>query len=166
MEVFLGTDHAGFDLKEEVKGFLEQKGYEVQDCGAHFFDKDDDYPDFISLAAKGVSKNPDTTRGIIFGGSGQGEAMVANKIKGVRCVVFYGPKLPVGAADASGRESTDPFELIRLAREHNNANMLSFGARFVTPEETFQAVELFLRTPFSAEERHKRRIDKIKELEH
>lgn len=165
MKVYLATDHAGFELKEKVKAFLEQKGYAVVDCGATTFDKNDDYPDFIAKAAEHVSQRPDE-KAIIFGGSGQGEAMVANKFPNIRCAVFYGSKLPVGAKDASGATSDDPFEMIRLTREHNDTNVLSFGARFVTDDEVFQAVELFLRTPFSGDARHARRIEKIKKIEH
>lgn len=104
MKVYLATDHTGLELKEKIKKFLTQKGYAVEDCGAYEYDKDDDYPDFISKAAERVSKDPDS-RGIIFGGSGQGEAMVANKFKGVRCALFYTPAVPVHAADITGRMS-------------------------------------------------------------
>src|SRR6266550_1250857 len=111
MKVYLATDHTGIEIKEKLKSFLQQKGYEVEDCGAYTFDKDDDYPDFIGKAAEGVSKDPEHARGIIFGGSGQGEAMVANKFKGVRCAVFYSPAVPVATADINGRMSNDPFEI-------------------------------------------------------
>ena len=87
--------------------------------------------------------------------------MVANRVRGVRAAIFYGPRVPVGAADVSGRVSQDPYEQIRLAREHNNANILSFGARFVTEEEAYKAIDIFLATPFSLEPRHQRRIDKF-----
>lgn len=147
MKIYLGTDHAGFKLKEEIKQFLSID-YEVEDCGADVFDEQDDYPDFIVKAAKGVSENPGCM-GIIFGGSGQGEAIVANKHKGIRAVVY----------------NTENLDLIMLAREHNNANMLSIGARFVSGEHAKQAVKLFLDTPFSGDERHKRRIEKISQIE-
>ena len=165
MKVYLATDHTGLELKEKIKSHLTQKGYEVEDCGAYEYDKDDDYPDFISKAAAGVSKDPENSRGIIFGGSGQGEAMVANKFKGVRCAVFYTPAVPVHAADITGRMSTDPFEMLRLTREHNGANILSIGFRFLKEEDTFKAVEAWLNTPDPKDERHIRRVDKIKELE-
>lgn len=148
MKIYLATDHAGFELKEKVKSFLKEKGYEVEDCGAHEFDKDDDYPDFISKAAEKVSENPED-RGIIFGGSGQGEAIVANKFPGVRAVVFYG---------------SEP-EIIPLSREHNNANVLSIGARFVKEDELMPLVKKWLEMKFSADERHVRRIEKIEEIE-
>lgn len=164
MKVYLATDHAGFSLKERVKSFLEEKGYEVVDCGAYEFDKNDDYPDFIAKAAEEVSKDP-SAMGIIFGSSGQGEAMVANKFDNVRCVLFYAPAVAAHNVDVSGRTSADPFEMIRLTREHNNANMLSLGAKILTEEDALTAVELFLTSPFTQEERHKRRIEKIKSIE-
>ena len=165
MKVYLATDHAGFALKEKVKQFLHQNDYSVGDFGAFQFDKDDDYPDFVSKAAAVVSEDPENTRGIIFGGSGQGEAMVANKYKNVRCAVFYAPAIPPLAIDASGKTSTDPFEMIRLTREHNDANMLSLGARFLKDDEVLQVVKLWLDAPYSKDPRHIRRIEKIKKIE-
>ncbi len=148
MKVYIGTDHAGFELKEQIKKFLLENKNEVEDCGALEFDKEDDYPDFISKAADAVSKNPGSL-GVIFGGSGQGEAIVANKYKGVRAVVY----------------NNENLDLIKLAKEHNNANVLSIGARFVSSENAIEAVKLFLETPYPGEERHQRRIDKISKLE-
>ncbi len=165
MKIYLGTDHAGFALKEVVKKFLQQEGYAVEDCGAYSFDKDDDYPDFVGKAAQNVSRDPENTRGIVLGGSGEAEMMVANKYKGVRCALFYTPAIPVTAADVTGRISTDPFEIIRLTREHNNANMLSLSARFLKEEDALKAVKLWLEEPFSRDARHVRRIEKIKEIE-
>ncbi len=165
MKVYLATDHAGFELKEKIKAFLLAKNFAVQDCGALSFDKNDDYPDFIAKAAQQVSENPENSMGIIFGGSGQAEMMVANKFKNVRCALFYTTVVPVGAADVTGRKSDNPYEMIRLTREHNNANILSLGARLLTEEEAKKAVELFLTTVFPKDERHIRRIDKIKEIE-
>lgn len=162
MKVYLATDHAGFELKGKLKTFLSKLGYEVQDFGAFEYNPDDDYPDFISKAAEAVSKDPENSKAIVLGGSGQAEAMVANKFKEVRCALFYAAAAPLGAADITGRKSEDIFEMIRLTREHNNANVLSIGARFVSEEEAKEAVKLWLATPFSNEERHKRRIDKIK----
>jgi ribose 5-phosphate isomerase B len=129
MKVFLATDHTGLELKNKAKVFLQGLGYEVEDCGAYEVDKNDDYPDFIGKAAENVSKDPENVKGIIFGGSGQGEAMVANKFKGVRCALFYSKAVPVQSVNAEGRESNDPFEIIKLTREHNLANMLSLGVR-------------------------------------
>lgn len=162
--VYLATDHAGFELKEKVKEFLKQEGYEVEDCGAYQYDKNDDYPDFISKAAEAISKDPKSVA-IIFGNSGQGEAMVANKYKDVRAALFYGSVLPVKAVDASGRESNDPYEMLRLTREHNHANVLSLGASFLTDKETFEVIKKWLETEFGNEERHVRRVEKIKQIE-
>lgn len=149
MKIYLATDHAGFALKEEVKQFLTNNSYEVKDCGAFEEDPQDDYPDFIAVAADGVSKNPEIDKAIIFGASGQGEAIVANKCKGIRAVVY----------------NTENLELITLSRLHNDANVLSIGARFVSPENAKEAVKIFLETEYTAEERHERRIEKIKKLE-
>jgi ribose 5-phosphate isomerase B len=164
MKIYLGTDHAGFELKEKVKAYLLEARYEVVDCGAATNDKNDDYPVFIGKAADGVSKDP-TSWGIVFGGSGQGEAIVANKYKHVRCALFYAPHAAPNAIDVTGKTSSDPFEMLRLTREHNDSNMLSLSARFLKEDEAIKAVQIFLETPFSGEERHKRRIDMISEIE-
>lgn len=165
MKIYLATDHAGFELKEKVKEFLQEQGYDVTDCGAFSFNKEDDYPDFISIAAEAVSKDPQNSKAIILGGSGQGEAIVANKYKNVRAVVFYTPAVPAQAVDATGRQSSDPFEIIRLSREHNDTNVLSLSARFLKEEDALKAVKLWLETPFIGEERHRRRVEKIKQIE-
>ncbi len=144
MIIVLATDHAGFRHKEALKKHLVQAGYEVKDFGTNS-EEPCDYPDFIFPAAKAVSEDPDHTRGIIFGGSGEGEAMVANRVKGVRATAYYGSRL----------------EILELSREHNNANVLSIGARFVSEDEVLDAVDHWLSLPFSAEERHVRRIWKI-----
>lgn len=165
IKVFLACDHAGFELKEKVKDFLQKGGYQVEDCGATSFNSNDDYPDFISKAAESVSKDPEGSKAIIFGGSGQAEAMVANKYKNIRCALFYAATAPIEAADITGRKSDDHFEMIRLTREHNDANILSVGARFVSEEEATIAIRLWLDSPFTKEERHVRRLEKIKALE-
>lgn len=144
-KIVIATDHAGFELKETIKKYLLAQGYEVQDCGAQTYDEADDYPDYISQASAVVSADPENTRGIIFGASGQGEAMVANRYQHVRAIVYYGNVL----------------DIISLGREHNDANMLSFGARFVAEDEAITATKMFLETPFSNIERHERRIKKI-----
>ena len=163
--IYLASDHAGFELKEKVKAFLTSTGYEIEDCGATTYNPDDDYPDFISKAAKNVSKDPENSKAIIFGGSGQAEAMVANKFPNVRCSLFYAAVAPIEAADITGRKSEDPYEMIRLTREHNNANVLSIGARFVTEEDALKAVKLWLAQDFTKDERHVRRINKISGIE-
>ena len=163
-KVFIGSDHVGYELKERIIAYLKELGYEVEDKGAYKYDLDDDYPDFIIPVAKAVAKNPAEFVGIVMGGSGQGEAIAANRIKGVRAAVFYSPCLPKHAVDAEGRQSEDPYEMIRLTREHNNANVLSIGIRFVTEEEVKKVITMWLETPFTKVERHLRRIKKIDEL--
>ena len=143
MKIHLATDHAGLELKEKVKLYLSDLNYEVIDHGAYEYDALDDYPDFIFPCAKAVSKDPES-KGIILGGSGQGEAMAANRVKGVRAAVFY----------------NGPDEIIKLSRQHNNANILSIGARFVSIQEVEKVIELWLSTDFE-EGRHKKRINKL-----
>jgi ribose 5-phosphate isomerase B len=157
-KIHIAADHAGYDLKQELIKFLEQKNYEVVDHGAFEYDEEDDYPDFIFPAAKSVVLDGEQgAKGIIIGGSGQGEAIAANRIAGVRAVVFNGQYDPV-----DGREV--PQEIV-TARQHNDANVLSLGARFLSTEEAKEAVDLFLETAFSGEERHVRRIRKIEQID-
>ena len=143
MKIHLATDHAGLDLKNSIRKYLINQGYDVKDHGAYEYDALDDYPDFIIPCAKAVSKDLNS-RGIIFGGSGQGEAMAANRIKGVRAAVFY----------------NGPDEIIRLSRQHNNANILSIGARFMMESEIQSAIEIWLKEPFEGG-RHVKRIEKL-----
>lgn len=164
MKIYLATDHAGFALKEVVKAYLLGEGYTVEDCGATSFDKNDDYPDFIGKAAEKISTNP-FDKAIIFGGTGQAEMMLANKYTGVRAALFYGPKELIREADATGRQSTDPYEIVKLTRLHNDANILSIGARLVVDEEAIEAVKMFLTTDFSKDDRHVRRLAKIADRE-
>lgn len=163
-KIYIGADHAGFELKEKLKTYLGLLGYDVEDKGAFAYGADDDYPDFITPVAQAVAQDKDSF-GIILGGSGQGEMMCANRVPGVRAAVFYGQVLPDGVVDINGKKSVDPFEIVKLAREHNNANILSLGARFVSEDEAKFAVELFLSTKFSGDERHVRRINKIDSIE-
>jgi len=145
MKIYLGADHAGFEYKEKLKVFLKELGFSVFDEGAFAYDEDDDYPDFMKIVAKQVAGDLDNARGIVIGGSGQGEAMACNREKGVRAAVFYG----------------GPFEIITLSRVHNNANVLSFGARFVSLDQIKEAVKIWLTTEFPGEERHVRRLKKL-----
>lgn len=147
MKIHIGADHAGFRLKESLKLWLSEEGHEVVDYGAKEATPDDDYPDFIAPVAEAVSKDL-KARGIIFGGSGQGEAIVANRYPKVRAAVYYG----------------GPEQIITLAREHNDANILSLGARLLSFPDAKRAVSLFLITPFSAQTRHARRLAKIENL--
>ena len=133
-------------------------GHDVEDLGPLELNPDDDYPDFVSLLAKRIAEESGAI-GIILAGSGQGEAMCANRVKGVRAAVFYGKLPAVGSLDAEGGHSQDGFDIVRLARKHNNANVLSIGARFVSPEDADSAVRLFLDTPFDeTASRHARRL--------
>ena len=145
MKIHLATDHAGLELKEKVKLYLSDLNYEVIDHGAYEYDALDDYPDFIFPCANAVSNDPES-KGIILGGSGQGEAMAANRVKGVRAAVFY----------------NGPDEIIKLSRQHNNANILSLGARFMSEEEMYNIIEVWLSTDFESG-RHQRRIEKLDE---
>ncbi len=163
--IYLASDHTGFEVKKVVKAALEQDGYEVADCGTDSYDQYDDYPDFISKAAEAVSKDPENSMGIVFGGSGEGEAMVANKFKGVRCALFDAPAVPVQAVNIEGRQSTDPFEILKLTREHNGANMLSIGVRFLKEDDILKSVKLWLKSPAPTDPKHLRRIEKIKKIE-
>ncbi len=147
MKIYLATDHAGFTLKEKVKLFLQEQKYDVIDCGAYMYNKDDDYPDFISKAAQAVSEDPDSSRGIVLGKSGTGECIVANKYKNVRAFLAVNEKN------------------VQLAREHNDANVMSLGSEIVSLSKAEILVTLFLETKFPGEERHNRRIEKIKEIE-
>lgn len=143
--IYLGSDHAGFKLKEELKTYLLGLGYQVKDKGALKYNPDDDYPDFILPVAQAVAKNLDKDFGIVLGGSGQGEAMTANRISGIRAAIIYNYN----------------EEIIKLSKQHNNANVLSLGARFISTEDAKKAVKLWLETKFSEEERHKKRIAKL-----
>ena len=143
MKIHLATDHAGLELKNIIKEHLENQGHDVIDHGAHEYDALDDYPDFIFPCAKAVAADP-KSRGIILGGSGQGEAMTANRVKGVRAVVFF----------------NGPEEIVKLSREHNNANILSLGARFMNQAEIYDVIEMWLAEPFEGG-RHQRRIEKL-----
>ena len=145
MKIFISSDHAGFELKKYLVEHLSLGGHEVRDLGPKEYNSDDDYPDFISLVAKEISREPSGAKGIVIGGSGQGEAMCANKFYGVRAAVYYGANM----------------DIIKLSREHNDANVLSLGARFLSPADALNAVNIWLATPFSGDERHKRRIQKL-----
>lgn len=163
MKIALSTDHAGFDYLHKLKEFLTAAGHECVDFGPQSLDPDDDYPDFIYPAAKAVADGSCDV-GVIYGGSGQGEAIVANRVPGVRCAVYYGPAEAVGAIDANGAGAQDDYEILRLSRQHNDANMLSLGARFLEWPEVEKAVTIWLGTPFSDADRHSRRIRKIDEV--
>jgi|CXWL01.1.fsa_nt_gi ribose 5-phosphate isomerase B len=154
-KIYIATDHAGFPLKETLKVFLLSEGYEVEDCGAYTFVSNDDYPDLIRPCAERVASDTGSF-GIVIGASGQGEAMAANKVKGVRAMVYYG-KVERAQTDADGNQ----YDVITSGRVHNDANVISLGAKFMNVEDAKQAVQLFLKTSKSTEERHARRREKI-----
>jgi ribose 5-phosphate isomerase B len=158
--IALSTDHAGLEQLRQLQEYLEEQGHECRNFGPTSLKPDDDYPDFIFPAAASVAKG-ESERGIIMGGSGQGEAMAANRIKGVRCAVYYGPAVPRKIVDVTGRISHDPLEIVKLSRQHNNANMLSLAARFVSMHDMREVVKLWLETNFENQERHQRRIEKL-----
>lgn len=144
MKLFLASDHAGYELKEALSSFLAERGYTVEDLGPLEYKADDDYPDYLLMLGRYVASEKGSM-GIGIGGSGQGEAIAVNRVKGARAAVYYG-----------GSE-----EIVKLSREHNDANVLSLGARFLTQEQAKNAVALWLATPFSGDERHVRRIAKL-----
>jgi ribose 5-phosphate isomerase B len=146
MRVYLGSDHAGFELKQHFVKWLSEAGHEPIDCGPHIYDAADDYPPFCLRAAERTAADPEAL-GVVIGGSGNGEAIAANKVKGVRAALAWS----LGTA--------------KLGREHNNANVISIGGRMHSVEDATSFLEVFLNTPFSAEERHIRRIDMLTEYE-
>ena len=141
-KIFIGADHAGFEAKNELKKYLKNLGFSVEDLGNSVLDLSDDYPDFMVKVAKAVAGDIGS-KGVVIGGSGQGEAMVANKVQGIRAAVVY-----------------DEYSA-KISREHNNANIASFGARVLDIKKIKELTALWLNTPFSNEERHQRRIEKI-----
>ena len=160
MNIALAADHAGFEQLKGLQAWLEQQGHVCANFGPSTLDSSDDYPDFIIPAAAAVGGGK-FERGIIIGGSGQGEAIAANRVKGVRCAVVYGPAVAKNIVEAGGRVSHDPYEIVRLSRTHNDANMLSLAARFLELEQMKTIIEIWFKTPFSQDERHQRRIKKI-----
>lgn len=142
MKIYIASDHAGYDHKKSLIPFLKDElGHDVEDCGAYVLDPEDDYNSYILKAAQSVVGNPGS-RAVILGGSGQGEAMQANRVKGARAAVFYG-----GALD-----------IVRLSREHNDANILSLGARFIDIDRVRDAIKLWLSTASNGSEKYQRRI--------
>jgi ribose 5-phosphate isomerase B len=142
MHVHIGTDHAGFELKNRLVQRLQVKGHEVTEHGAHTYDALDDYPPFCTAVGEAVVADPGSL-GVVIGGSGNGEQIAANKVKGVRAALVWNEDTAL------------------LARRHNDANVVSVGARQHGEEELEHLIDLFLAEPFSAEERHQRRIDLV-----
>ncbi len=182
MKISIASDHAGFELKSFLIAELEAQGHEMHDHGAHDFSPDDDFPIFIAKVAEDISKHEESifngTRtshtahgekrskhphdrdmvGIVIGGSGQGEAMAANKFPHVRAAVIYGGK-------AVGGSSQLIETIAKLSRQHNDSNVLSFGARFIDPGEALKVVEIWLAEPFSHDPKYERRNDEIEQIE-
>jgi ribose 5-phosphate isomerase B len=146
MRVYLGSDHAGFELKQHLVNHLAKQGYDVVDVGPHVYDPEDDYPPFCLHTGAKVVADPGSL-GIVIGGSGNGEQIAANKITGVRSALAW------------------RVEIAQLARQHNDSNVLSIGAREHTLDEAASFAEAFLTTPFSGNERHARRIAELTEYE-
>lgn len=146
MRVHIGGDHAAYEMQRALVTWLQGEGHDVVDHGAKEYDDLDDYPVFVLRAAEGVAADPDSL-GVVLGGSGNGEQMAANKVKGIRAALCYNP------------------ELAQLARQHNNAQVVSIGGRFNTVDEAKEIVRVFLQTPFSGAERHQRRIDMVEDYE-
>jgi len=159
MKIYFAGDHAGFELKKELMEFVKGLGHDVEDLGPFEPKAGDDYPDYVIPLAKKVAEatplNPpskeggrEETRGIVVAGSGQGEIIAMNRVKGARAALFCPCNL----------------ELIRVSRDHNDSNILAIGARFCIREEAQKAIEVWLETPFSGDERHVRRLSKIDAL--
>lgn len=149
MKIFFASDHAGFEMKKALLPFVKELGFDVEDLGPIELNPSDDYPVFMEKAGLEVFKDPENHRAIIIGGSGQGEAIVANRFPNVRAIVYYGYNQ----------------DIIKLSRKHNDSNVLSLGARFLQTEEAKKVIKLWLETPFSGDERHTRRLREIDKLE-
>ncbi|HET7406025.1 MAG TPA: ribose-5-phosphate isomerase [Mycobacteriales bacterium] len=146
MRVYLGSDHAGFELKQRLLDHLRSAGHDPVDCGPADYDPDDDYPPYCLATAERTVADP-SSLGIVIGGSGNGEAIAANKVAGARCALLFSE------------------ETARLAREHNDANLASLGARMYDAEQAITFVDVWLATPFSGDPRHVRRIGQLRDYE-
>lgn len=146
MRIHIGADHAGLELKAELIKHLQSRGHEVTDHGPYEYDALDDYPDFCIPAAEAVAKDSNSL-GIVIGGSGNGEQISANKVKGIRAVLAWS------------------IETAKLGKEHNNANVVAIGGRMHSIDECKAIIDAFIATPFSNDERHIRRINKIAKFE-
>lgn len=164
MKIYFAADHAGFDFKNSLLNYVRgELGYDVEDCGAFELEAQDDYPDLVASACGRLIQDLNDgleSRAIVIGASGQGEAMAANRHEKIRAVVFYGPA-PM-QTDAAGHT----LDIIASTREHNDSNVLSIGARFVTEDAAKAAVKEWLAEPFSGDDRHVRRIKKLDMLRH
>lgn len=193
MKIYFAGDHAGFEMKKEMMGFVKELGHTVEDLGPFEPKSGDDYPDFViplarKVAAQEAQINADTkaqinadrehrrisvsyqresaVRGIVVAGSGQGEIIAMNRIRGARAALFCpcaGTQINTDIKDADKRGCNVSHELIKASRDHNDSNIFAIGARFCTPEEAKQGIKVWLETPFSGEARHVRRLGKIDE---
>ncbi len=145
--IYIGADHRGFKLKETLKAYLVNSGYTVHDLGNEHYDENDDYPDFAIKVAEKVNEDPSNNKGVLLCGSGIGVDIVANKFKNVRSSLAFSP------------------DQVYMAKNHDDTNVLSLPAAYLEDEEAKKIVSVWLQTPFSNEEGHKRRLDKIKKLE-
>lgn len=152
MKIFIGTDHAGYVLKEKLIKFLHGNGHEVVDKGAFEYDENDDYPDFVIPVAREVAKDPENLRGIVLGATGEAEAVVANKFPHIRAVAYYGKLKSVVDENA---------DVLARSRDHNNSNVLCLGASYLTEDTMMSAVGVWLNTPYGKAERSIRRLGKI-----
>lgn len=147
--IYLASDHRGFEMKDKVKKWLIEWGYEHEDMGPFEYDPQDDYTDFCSRVAEKIAADPENSLGLALGHTGQGEAMMANKFKRVRATVYYGGQP----------------EMVKLTKEHNHSNMLCLSATFMQEQELKEAIKLWFETAFTFEERHVRRIKEIESFE-
>jgi ribose 5-phosphate isomerase B len=158
-KLLIASDHAGFEMKTILVKYLQDKAhsggfgpgvdYSIEDMGAHTLVPEDDYPAIMVPVAMRILENPSEIKAIVFGGSGNGEAMIMNRFPEVRAAVYYG----------------GPLDIVKLSREHNDANVLSFGARFITEADMKAAADLWLSTAFSGEARNARRIDMLDNIQ-
>ncbi len=149
MKILVAGDHGGFELKNKIVNYLKEENFDVEDMGAAVYDKDDDYPEIMIPVAMRVVSDPENTRAIVLGKSGNGEAMICNRFPGIRAAVYHGGNL----------------EIIRLSRQHNNSNILSLAGGFLNEEEAKEAVRIWISTSFGGEERHVRRNEMLDNIE-
>ena len=151
MKIIIASDHAGFELKNHIISSLKEQSIDVLDMGPDSYNENDDYTDYIKKVGQYISENnnPEEYRGIVIGGSGQGENICANKYKNVRSILIYGNDIELNT------------KIAKLSRQHNNANVISFGARFIENEKAWEVLQTWLNTNFSNEERHVRRLSKL-----
>lgn len=164
MKIYFAADHAGFEIKNQLLVFVrDELHYEVEDCGAFVYDKDDDYPAIIASAGRKLASDARAgreSRAIVAGASGQGEAIAMNRFRGVRCALYYG-EVARTQTDMSGKT----LGMLPSTRVHNNANALSLGLRFLSFEEAREAVASWLATEYPGETRHQRRVQALDTIE-